>query len=133
MITNSLKLDDVRDNRGLAHILSKVNYVNIQSGLASSKRVPHETNVVLFEYANSPVGRIIATVERLPDCGTTIDEFLRKPDVWNMLKSLFEGEGMSLYIRRKVDYDAGVAEEGYLTDYRQVILRIPSECPALPF
>lgn len=126
MLSSIFSNGNARFNRGIAHVLSRIDYDALQRGVYNASKNPDKTHtIVLFEYVNSCVYERIAEKERIPETTQYIHEFLSQPEVDIALKSLFTGKSnIKLYTRRKQD-GAGV-----FTKYRQLIIRILPEMPS---
>ena len=122
MITSSIHCNDNTTASAVKHIHTKLNYHNLQRGLALKDKYPYQDRyIVLFEYVHSGVDAQVAEVERIPGTTRPIHDFLQVRQ--NILRSLFASTPeMKLYTRRKTDSALHLP-----TKYRQLVLYIPAD------
>jgi hypothetical protein len=129
MITTILSNSSAQNSNAIVHILSRIDYKALNTGLAIAIWKPNQVHrIVLFEYVHSGIYDTIAEIERLPGTTRLIHDVLKDNEVENALRSLFADKpNMKLYTRRKIDYTKE-GPEG-LTKYRQYVLSISPESP----
>jgi len=129
MITSIFKNSSWQNNSGIAHVLSRIDFKKFNNALSvATWHQDHPHTIVLFEYIHSGIYDEIAEMERIPGTTQFIHDFLKDPEVENVLKSLFADKpNMLLFSRRKIDNTKSGSES--LTKYRQYVLKI---CPEMP-
>jgi hypothetical protein len=129
MINTILSNSSHQNSSGIAHILSRIDYYRLNTGLAVAKWKPNQVHkIVLFEYVHSGIYDTIAEIERIPGTTRFIHDVLKDNEVENALRSLFADKpNMKLYSRRKID-DTKTGSES-LTKYREYVLQVSLESP----
>ena len=126
MISEVFNRSNSRVNVALSHVLQRVNYENLSTGLMNSLYHPADThNIVLFEYIHSTINDTIAEMERIPGTSYFIHDMLQVHEMEQAMKTLFATKpNMRLYSRRRLD------DRGRLTKYMQYTLVVFPEVPS---
>lgn len=126
MISEVFHSSNSRVNVTLSHVLTRVNYENLSTGLMNTLYSPADTHtIVLFEYVHSGLYDTIAEMERVPGTPYFLHDMLQVHEMEQAMKTLFATQpNMRLYTRRKID------AEGRFTKYREYVLIVYPEMPS---
>lgn len=127
MLSTILSNDNAEVRRGVAYLLSSINFKELSVCLSKSRRNPElHHKVVLMDYVHSSVRDTIAEIERLPNTTISIHDFLSWPPVRDALEEMFvSSDNISLYTRRRFVHDSN--GEWTPTKVRELVLHIRPE------